>query len=75
MQQFKKRVYCDYLNKEVSVTYFYENVKGHDGLVKTKKVEFFNCDGQKECGDSQSVMDCKCFKEMTKVEYEINKKM
>jgi len=75
MQQFKKKLYCDHLKKEISVTYFYENVKGHNGLIKTKRVEFFNCDGQKECGDSYSVLDCKCFKEMKKVEYEINSKI
>jgi hypothetical protein len=72
MQRFKKVLYCNLLKKEVSVTYFYEEVKGSDGLTKTKKVEFYNCEAQKECEDTYSVLDCSCFKEMKKVEYDIN---
>ena len=75
MQKFEKQLYCDLLKKEVTVTYFYEIVKGHDGLVKTKKVEFYNCEGQKECDDVYNVMDCNCFKGMNKAEYEINSKI
>jgi hypothetical protein len=72
MERYKKTVFCTILNKEVNVTYFYENVKGRDGLIKTKSVEFYNCDGRKECSDSYDMLNCSCFKDMLKVEHDIN---
>ena len=72
MERYKKVVYCAILKKELTVTYFFENVMGHDGSTKTKTVEFYNCDGRKECSDNYEMMNCTCFKEIIKVEHEIN---
>ncbi len=72
MERYKKTLFCTILNKEVTVTYFYENIKSHDGSTKTKTVEFYNCDGRKECSDTYDMLNCTCFKDMQKVEHEIN---
>lgn len=74
MERFKKVLQCSILDKDIVATYFYENVKDTNGLTKTKRVEFYNCDGKKECDPIYSILDCTCFKEMKKVEHEINLK-
>jgi hypothetical protein len=74
MERLKKVLQCSMINKEVVATYFYENVKDSNGLIKTKTVEFYNCEGKKECDAIYSILNCTCFKEMKKIEREINSK-
>lgn len=72
MERYKKVLFCPMLNKEVTATYFFENLKSHDGSTKLKTIDFYNCNSRKACSDAYDVMDCECFKEILKVEHEIN---
>lgn len=71
MERVRKIVFCERLNKDVTATYYLQEVKAPDGTVRFKTVDFYNCDGKKECED-ETIMDCSCFKEVRKVEYEVN---
>lgn len=73
MERLKKVMNCQLLQKEVVATYFINIIKDSGGYFKTKSVEYFNCDGKKECEDKYHVLDCTCFKELKHVEREINK--
>lgn len=72
MERVKKIIFCSRLNKEVSATYYIQDVKGPDGTIRFRTIEFYNCDGKVECEDN-NIMDCSCFKEVKKVEMEINR--
>jgi hypothetical protein len=72
MERIKKVLHCSLLDKDVVATYFIDYIKDSGGIVKTKAVEFYNCDGKKECQDKYHILDCTCFKEMKHVEHDIN---
>ncbi len=72
MERLKRVIHCGVLQKDVVATYFVKIIKDSDGIVKTKAVEFFNCDGKKQCEEKYHVLDCTCFKEMKHVEHDIN---
>lgn len=72
MERFKKKLQCQLLQKDVVATYFIKEVKDTNGVVKTKTVEFFNCNGKRECEDRYHVLDCASFKEMKHVEHDVN---
>ncbi len=72
MQWFKKVLFCRLLNKEVTAIFYYEQLKNGDGSVKTNKVEYCDCEGEKECTKVYVMMDCTCFKDMKQVEYQLN---
>ncbi len=72
MERFKKVLQCNLLLKDVVATYFIKDVIDTGGIVKTKTVEFFNCEGKNECEERYHVLDCTCFKEMIRIEREVN---
>ena len=72
MERFKKVLKCNLLLKEVVATYFIKEVIDSNGILKTKSVEFFNCEGKNECEARYHVLDCSCFKEMKRIEHEVN---
>ncbi len=71
MERFKKSVFCKTLNKEVIATFYVNEIKHKNGDLKLKAVEFYKCEGKKECGN-EIVMDCSCLHELKRVEWEIN---
>ncbi len=71
MERYKKIVLCSTLNKEMKATFFVKDVFGSNGNFKKKAVEFYNCEGKEKCG-VDLVIDCSCFRELFKVESEIN---
>jgi hypothetical protein len=73
MQWFKKVLFCRLLNREVTTIFYYEQVKNGDGSIKTNKVEFCDCEGKEECSNVYDMMDCTCFREMRKIEYQLNR--
>lgn len=72
MERLKKSVYCNTLNKNVIATFYIHEVKRVNGDFKLKAVDYYRCESQKECGEN-TVMDCSCLKELTKVEWELNR--
>lgn len=72
MERIKKALHCKLLNRDVVATYYVESIKDADGTLKTKIVEFFNCEGKEECNEKYHVLDCTCFKEMKRVEHDAN---
>lgn len=72
MERIKKVLHCSLLDKDVVATYYLDSIKDAGGFLKTKIVEFFNCEGKEECEEKYHVLDCTCFKEMKHVEHEIN---
>jgi len=72
MERFKKVLNCNLLKKDVVATYFIKDIKDSGGILKTKSVEFFHCDGKNECIEKYHVLDCTCFKEIKRVEHDIN---
>jgi len=72
MERLKKSVYCNKLNKNVIATFYIHEVKRVNGDFKLKAVDFYKCENKKECGDEIAI-DCSCLKELTKVEWEINR--
>jgi hypothetical protein len=73
MDSINKRLLCQFLNEEVNATFFVEDVLTTDGLLKTKAVRFYNCEGKEKCNISYNLRECTCFREMSKIEVEINK--
>lgn len=72
MERYKKVLQCQLLQKEVVATYFINEVKDSSGIIKMKSVEFFNCEGKKECEERYHVLDCVCFKEIKRIEHDVN---
>ena len=72
MERLNKIIKCDTLKKDVKVIYFIESIKNSDGSVKKKAVQYFNCEGQEQCEDKSNLKQCTCFKEMRRIEMEIN---
>ncbi|RPI14078.1 MAG: hypothetical protein EHM58_17175 [Ignavibacteriae bacterium] len=72
MERLKRKIKCDTLKKDVSVTYFVETIKNSDGTIKKKAVQYYNCEGQEQCEEKSNIMQCACFKELRKVEMEVN---
>ncbi len=71
MEYITKKIFCRTLNKEVVSTFYISTVKKLNGYSKIRAVDYYECQGKEECGDSQ-ILDCSCLKEAKVVEWEIN---
>jgi hypothetical protein len=72
MDRIQKKLSCDFINKEIEATYFIENVVGVDGETKKRTVQYYNCGEKENCEISYNFNDCVCFREMKRVEVEVN---
>lgn len=72
MEFLKRKLFCTVLNREVNTVFYFNNVKNTSGDVKKKHVEYYDCEGKEECYDTVQITKCTCFKELEKVEQEIN---
>jgi hypothetical protein len=73
MDSIEKKLFCQHINQEVTSTFFIENVAGTNGTIKTKAVTFYNCGAKEKCDLTYDLRDCSCFKEIRRIEVEINK--
>lgn len=71
MESIKKVIYCPILEHDVTSSFFIEDIKDTNGDIKIKSVTFYECESRSECDDN-IIMDCPCFREMKRVEREIN---
>ena len=71
MERLKKIVFCSTLNKDVMTTYFIADAVGTNGSTRYKMVEFYNCSDKEECGN-EDICSCPCFKNLKRVEMEVN---
>lgn len=72
MERYKKSIYCNTLDKNVVATFYVHDVKRVNGDFKLKAIDFYKCESQKDCGNN-IVIDCPCLKELTKLEWDLNK--
>jgi hypothetical protein len=72
MEYIKRKLFCTFLNREVNTVFYFNNVQNTSGDVKKKYVEYYDCEGKAECYEKVELTKCTCFKELARVEQEIN---
>ena len=71
MESVQKIIFCPVLKHDINSSFIIEDVKDTNGDIKLKSVSYYDCDGVEEC-DGALITNCPCFKEMKRVEREIN---
>lgn len=72
MEFVNKLMICRTLNQEVNVRYFVDKVESASGTLKKITVRHFDCEGRARCGMNSDVTACNCFRDIPRIEKEIN---